>query len=168
MDIQSFIYSIDWANPSWDLFIVIIFIAGIFLYTLSLGKDKVLIILISSYISLALLSKFSLISSQLGLGLDNSFPNSVAFFIGGILIIFLMLSNSVFTSVFDQGSGGTWFQTVVVSFLQIGLMISLVVSFLPVEETNALSPLIRTVFSQDQSQLIWLTAPIIAVLLFKK
>ncbi len=167
MDIQGFINSINWNTPSWDLFIIIIFVAGIFLYTLSLGKNRVLVLLVSSYISLALFSKSSLLFSQIGFSLENSFSNNMAIFIGGIFLLFFILSNSIFTSVFEQNSGGAWLQTMIMSFLQIGLMISVTASFLSAEEINMLSPFIILVFVDNQAQFFWLISPLAAVLLFK-
>lgn len=168
MDIQGFINSINWNTPSWDLFIIVIFVAGIFLYTLSLGKNRVLVLLVSSYISLALFSKSYLLFSQIGFNLENSFSNNMMIFIGGILLLFFILSNSVFTSVFEQSSGGTWLQTMTMSFLQIGLMISVSASFLSTEEINILSPFVISVFANNQAQFFWIVSPLAAVLLFKK
>jgi hypothetical protein len=167
MDIQSFINNINWTTPSWDLFIIIIFVAGIFLYGLSLGRDRAFIILISSYISLALLNKSSLIFEVLGIQLDNSFMNNTALFLGGVFVLFFLLSNSAFTSVFDQSPAGTWMQTLIVSFLQIGLVISIVISFLPPEEINALSSFIKSVFVENQAQFFWLLSPLVSMLIFK-
>ncbi len=168
MDIQGFINNINWSAPSWDLFIIIIFVAGIFLYALSLGKNRVLVLLVSSYISLALFSKSSLLFSQIGFNLENSFSNNMAIFIGGILLLFFILYSSVFTSVFEHNSGGAFLQTAVLSFLQIGLMISIIGSFLPPQETSALSPFIASVFINNQAQFFWLVSPLAAILLFKK
>jgi hypothetical protein len=168
MDIQGFINSINWNTPSWDLFIAVIFVAGIFLYTLSLGKNRVLVLLVSSYVSLALFSKSSLLFSQIGFNLENSFSNNMMIFIGGILLLFFILSNSIFASVFEQDSGGTWPQTMIMSFLQIGLMISVAGSFLLSQEASELSPFITSVFINNQAQFFWLVSPFVAALLFKK
>jgi hypothetical protein len=167
MDIQSVVDNVNWATPSWDLFIMIIFVAGIFLYGLSLGRDRVFVILVSSYISLALLSKSSLIFEVLGVQFDSSFINNTVLFLGGVFILFFLLSNSAFTSVFDQSPSGTWLQTLIVSFLQIGLVISIVTSFLSPEEITTLSPFIKSVFVENQAQFFWLLSPLAAMLIFK-
>ena len=168
MNIQSAINSINWTFSSWDLFVIIILIAGIFLYSLGLGKDKTFVILISSYISLALISKLSLVQEVLGFQLGSSFINNSAIFLGGTLFLFFVLSNSAFTSVFNQGLDRSWFQLSVVSFLQIGFIISVIVSFLTPEETAGLSNFIKSFFANSQSQFIWLISPIIAITIFKK
>ena len=167
MDIQSIINAIDWTKPSWDLFIIIIFTASVFLYSFGLGRDRVFIFLISSYISLALFDKQSLILGMLGIQIDNSFLTSVAFFVGGVFILFFILSNSAFTSVFNEGLRGTWLQTAIIGFLQIGLVVSVVVSFLRPEEASALSPFIRSFFVDGQAQFFWLLSPFFAMIIFK-
>lgn len=167
MDIQSIINAIDWTKPSWDLFVVIIFAASVFLYSFGLGRDRVFIFLISSYISLALFGKRSLILGILGVQMNNSFLTNVAFFAGGIFILFFILSNSAFTSVFNGGAKGTWLQTAIIGFLQIGLVVSVVVSFLPPEEASALSLFIKSFFVDDQAQFFWLISPFFAMTIFK-
>ena len=168
MDIQNAINSINWTFSSWDLFVIIVLVAGVFLYNTNLGRDRVFIVLISGYISLALVSKFSLAREVLGIQLDGSFVNSTAVFIGGIILLFFVFLNSSFTSVFDRGPRGSWFQTAVVSFLQIGFMISVIVSFLSPEETAALSNFIKFFFIENQAQFIWLVSPLLAIMIFKR
>lgn len=168
MDIQSAINGISWTSPSWDLFIIIIIIAGVFLYSLSLGKDKVFVILTSSYISLVLVTKLPLIQEALGIQLGGSFINNAVLFIGGTLFLFFVLSNSAFAFVSDQEPNKSWFQTTALSFLQIGLMISVVVSFLAPEEIAALSDFIKFFFAGNQAQLFWLISPLIAITIFKR
>lgn len=168
MDTQSAINTINWTSPSWDLFVIVIFVAGIFLCSLGLGKDKTFVILVSSYISLALVSKLSLIQEILGFQLGGSFVNDSAVFLGGTLFLFFVLSNSAFTSVFDQGLDKAWFQTAVISFLQIGLMISIIVSFLTPEEAAGLSDFMKSFFADNQAQFIWLISPIVAITILKK
>ena len=167
MDIQNAINSINWTSSGWDLFVIIAFVAGIFLYNLNLGRDRVFVILISSYISLALVSKLSLTQEALGIQLGDSFADSAIVFAGGILLLFFILSNSVFSSVFDRGPRGSWFQTTVVGFLQIGFVISAAVSFLSPEEAGALSDFMKFFFVENQAQFAWLVSPIIAVMIFR-
>ena len=168
MNIQSVVSSINWTSSSWDLFVIIAFAAGIFLYNLNLGRDKVFVVLVSSYISLALVSKISLMQEVLGIQLGGSFENNTMIFAGGILLLFFVLSSSAFSSVFDRGLRGSWFQTTIVGFLQIGFVISVAVSFLSPEETAKLSDFMKSFFADNQSQFIWLISPIIAITVFKK
>lgn len=168
MDIQNAINSINWTFLSWDLFVIIAFITGVFLYNMNLGKDRVFVILVSSYISLALVSKLSLAQDVLGIHLDNSFTVSVMIFAGGIFFLFFILLNSAFSSVFDRGLRGSWFQTTVIGFLQIGFIISVAVSFLSPEETAVLSDFMKFFFVENHAQFVWLVSPLLAIMLFRR
>ena len=46
---MDFVTNINWAAPSWDLFIILFFIVAAFLYGLSLGRNRVIVILVSIY-----------------------------------------------------------------------------------------------------------------------
>lgn len=167
MDFVAIINSISWNTFNWDLFVMIIFIVGVLIYSFFLGRDRVFVILISSYISLALLSKAPLIFETLGIQINNSFINTTAIFIGCTVALFFILSHSAFTSVFDRSPTGTALQTMTISFLQIGFIISVIISFLSFEETNALSLFIKSIFAENQTQSFWLLAPLISIILFR-
>lgn len=167
MDIVATINSISWNTFNWDLFVIIIFFVGVLIYSFFLGRDRVFVILISSYISLALLSKSSLIFETFGIQINNSFVNETAIFIGCIVVLFFILSCSAFTSVFDRSPTGTVFQTITISFLQIGFVISVIISFLSFEEITALPLFVKSVFAENQMQSFWLLAPLITMLLFR-
>ncbi len=46
---------LDWNNPSWDLFLVLFFLVGALLYGLSLGKDRIIAIMVSIYMAVAII-----------------------------------------------------------------------------------------------------------------
>ena len=167
MDIFTKIYCVSWISSNWYSFVIIISVVGVLIYSFFLGRDRVFVILISSYISLALLSKAPLVLEILGIQINNSFINTTAIFLGCIIILFFMLSYSAFTSVFDRSPTGTALQTITISFLQIGFVISIIISFLSFEEMNALPLFTKSVFAENQAQFFWLLAPIISILLFK-
>lgn len=167
MDVQSIINSINWTSPNWDLFIIIIFVVGIFLYSLSLNRDRVFVVLVASYMSLAIASKAPLLIQTFGMNLENSFSANAMMFGGGILLLFFIISGSIFTSVFDQSLNGSWFQAVAIGFLQIGLSISVIVSFLPPEGIDNLSIFIKSCFADSSAQAFWLLSPFIAMILFR-
>jgi len=166
MNIHNVVNNIDWTAPSMDLFVIVVFIAGIFLYNLTLDRYKVLVILISSYLSLALVNKSSLIFGMIGINIKSSFMTDSIIFLGWILILFFVFLNSVFSSVFDKNKG-SWLQTSIIGFLQIGFLVSVIVSFLPPEEVNSSSSFIKSVFIADQAQFFWLLSPFMVMMLFK-
>lgn len=168
MDFQNVLSSINLTTPSWDLFVLIIFAVGIGFYLLSLGKDRAFVILLSSYIAFALMSRLELLEKVAGVDLENSFMNQTVLYLALIGALFLILSRSAFTAALSSGAAGGWFQTLVVSFLQIGLVLSVIVSFLPQAEANNLSIFLKSVFVEDGSQAFWFVTPLLAIFLLKE
>lgn len=169
MDIIAIINSINWNTLNWDVFVLIIFAVGVLIFSFFLERDRAFITLISGYISLALLNKAPLIFETIGvqIQIENSFANTTTVFLGCIIILFFILSYSAFTSVFDRSPNGTALQTITISFLQTGFIISVIISFLSPEEINALPLFVKAVFAENQTQSFWLLAPLIVILLFR-
>jgi len=168
MDILSVINSVNWTTPSWDLFIVIFFVMAIFLYGFTLGKDRIIVIMLSVYITLALIKGMPASASDFlsSIKIGGSAIGESGIFLGVVVILFFLLSRSITASIFEGGSSGSWGEIIILSFLQAGLLVSVVISFLPSEITEAFSPLIKSVFIGDTAQSIWLVAPILTVAVF--
>ncbi len=160
--------NINWTAPSWDLFIVIFFIVAAFLYCLSLGRNRILVILISVYIALALVNAFPFSEKVIGqFRLGDTFVLKITLFAGIILILFFLLSRSALSSAMTTRRGGSWFQVLIFSFLHVGLLISLVLSFVPKEFVENLAPFTRKIFTTDTARFLWLLLPIVAMCLLK-
>ena len=54
--IANAVTGVNWAQPSWDLFIILFFIVIVFFYGMMLGRDRIIIILVSIYMALAVVS----------------------------------------------------------------------------------------------------------------
>ena len=168
MDTQVITNSVNWISASMDVFVLLAIASGIAVYSLFLGRDRVFIILISSYISIVLADKLYPFSGATGLNKpEDSFLNHTIIFLGGVLILFFILSNSSFTSIFDESPRGTWKQTVLVSLLQIGLMASIIVSFMPSQQIETLPVVTRTLLADFRAQLFWLLSPFIFMVISK-
>ncbi len=170
MDIQNIINSINWTVPSWDLFVVVFFVAAIFLYGFALGKDRIIVIMLSVYVTLALIKGIPascndfLASIKIG---DSAIGQS-GVFLGVVIILFFLLSRSITASIFEGGNRGSWGEIITLSFLQAGLLISVTVSFLPMEAVETFGPFIKLAFIDDIARTAWLIAPILAVAFFSK
>ncbi|MFA6897035.1 MAG: hypothetical protein WCQ96_02005 [Patescibacteria group bacterium] len=168
MDFTQIIGSISFTNPSWDLCVLVIFLAGIYLYLFRYGKDRAFLILLCGYISLALVEKLPLIKAVTGLKLEENFTNKTVLFVAGIFVLSWVFSHSDFISIFRQGAKKAWFQALVVSFLQIGFIISVVVSFLPAADAGNLSIFLKAVFVDHGAQFFWLISPFFAIFFIKE
>ena len=166
MDIQNLIANVNWTTPTWDLFILIFFLAAVFLYGFSLGRDRIIIILMSIYISLTLIHAFPFTENNLAeIKFGESYVIQIGIFLAVVLIVFFLILRSALYSIFGGGSQGSWWQILLFSFLQVGLFLSVVLSFLPEEIISELAPLTKQIFIGKNVQFGWLLAPILAMVL---
>lgn len=163
------IASINFSRPSWDLFIIIFFIAAAFVYGLSLGRDRIIVILVSMYMALAIINTAPFLGKLSGqFGIDQLFVVRVTAFIGVFLLLFFLLSRSALLgTIVKSTSDGRWWQTILFSFLHIGLLISLVLSFFPAQTQGALTPLTTKIFATDIARFLWVLAPILAMVVLR-
>lgn len=166
--VNNFVAKIDWAHPSWDLFIILFFVIAGFLYGLSLGRDRVVVILISIYMALAVVNSAPFIGNfQTSIGLDHFFAFRISTFLVVFILLFLLLSRSSLLSSVTAESRGAWWQVLLFSFLHVGLLISITLSFLPPSASTHLAPLTQKIFVQDIGRFIWIVAPIAALIVIK-
>jgi hypothetical protein len=168
---MQFLQSIDWTMPTWDLFIVIFFVIAAFLYGLSLGKDRVIVILVSIYMALAVINTAPYLNDLSGKDINIDFGHNFAFkvtlFLGVFIALFFLLSRSALSRAFGSSGGGSWWQVILFSFLHIGLLISVILSFLPFQTAEHLMPITRQIFTSDLGKFLWITTPIVAMVVFK-
>jgi len=166
--ITSHIGNIDWATPTWDLFIILFFIVGALLYGLSLGRDRIIVILVSIYMGLAVVSNAPYIKDfNAELTINQEFVVRIGFFLGVFVLLFFLLSRSALLKTLGSDAAGSWWQVIIFSFLQCGLMISVTLSFLPEGTTNNLSPFVQQMFLSDPARFCWLVLPILMMAFVK-
>jgi hypothetical protein len=161
---SSFLASINWATPNWDTFILLLFVIGALLYGLSLGRDRVIVILVSVYMALAVVANAPVLRdlNLLQLSLNDNYVLKIGFFLGLFVFLFFLLSRSaLLRTIGGSGAPGSWWQTIIFSILQVGLLISITLSFIPVDTTNNLTELTRTVFLSYWGKSAWLILPVI-------
>ena len=163
------IWAIDWTQPTWDLFIILFFIVAAFLYGLSLGRDRIIMILVSIYMALAVVSSIPYFNSfEHIITINQAFAFKITTFLGLFVILFFLLSRSALLRVFGEGSRGSWWQVLIFSFLHVGLLISIVLSLVPGQITDNLAPLTKQVFITEQARFVWIILPIIGMAFIKR
>lgn len=168
--IVSFFTSINWSVPTWDLFILLFFIIGALLYGLSLGRDRVIVILVGVYMSLAVVSNTpALTNLNLSFHINDNYVLKISFFLGIFIVLFFLLSRSaLLKTIGGSNAPGSWWQTIVFSILQVGLLISITLNFLPKEMTQSLSEITKNVFMSDNGRSAWMILPILFMALAPK
>lgn len=155
--------SIDWAHPSWDVFIYLFFFVAAILYGLSLGRDRIMVIMVSIYMALAVVK-----TVPESVVLPGNFVLNVSAFLGAfVIIIFLLARSALLRTIAGVDSKGAWWHVILFSILHIGLLISVTLSFLPEATINSLSQTTRSIFTDDLGRFIWVVAPILAMIVVR-
>ena len=159
-------------NPSWDLILIVIFIGAAFLYGLILGRNKLIALLLSTYFSLVIIGSvpWKTVVTLFG-SKDLSSPTAkIYLFLALILFFFFIIPHSALGSSLRLARRGqsSWFQILIFAICQIGLLASIILSFLPSKVITDLSPLIKQFFVGQTPQFFWITIPILAMVLLRK
>lgn len=162
------IQSLDWSKPTWDLFLLLFFLIASFVYGLSLGRDRIIVIMVSIYMALAVVNFAPYITTfSADVNINDAISFRVVAFIGLFLLLFFFLSQNALLRTFSADAYGSIWQVVVFSIIHVGLMLSVTLSFLPTEVIDGLTPLSQNFFLSDPAKAIWITLPIVAMALFK-
>ena len=160
--------NVNWLNPSWDLFIVLFFIVASLIYGISLGRDRIIVILVAIYMSLAIVNYIPFLSTfNANISVNDAFALRVSVFLGIFIILFFFLAHSALIRTLGHGAtqGKLW-QVMIFSFLHVGLLISVTLSFFPTELADVLSPLTQMFFVSDIARAVWVLLPVMVMALF--
>ncbi|MBI3956925.1 MAG: hypothetical protein HY340_02950 [Candidatus Kerfeldbacteria bacterium] len=158
-----FLQTIDWTKPTWDLFIVLFFVVGAFLYGMSLGRDRIAVIMVAIYMALAVMK-----SAPDRIVVNDQFAIQISAFLGVFILLFFLLSRSaLLRTIATVDSRGSWWQVFVFSVLHVGLLISVTLSFLPESAVERFTPFTRQVFTGEIGGFAWVVAPILFMMLVR-
>jgi MFS family permease len=161
--LQELVKTFNWHSPSWDLFIFAAWIAVSVIYSFAAGRGRVMAVLISIYIAKLLTSEIPWLSAELGKHVKGNLLSFEQLIVFGIifLILFFFLSKYAFrSSVYGRHLGAIIFTTTF-ALLQMGLLINLILGFLPSKMQESFSPLVQFVFVNPTAHFVWLLAPIV-------
>lgn len=174
-----FLTGLDVNTPSWDLFIFLFFIIATFVYGFTLGRSRIMVLLVSTYMALAVIHAATLPGGILGpdfgatagsltVGSSPFFIVQITAFVGMMLLIFFFLSNSALRRAFAAADiqGKVW-QIIAFSLLHAGLLVASVLSFVPPERRDALLGITQGMFATDTALFFWTIAPIIVMMFVK-
>jgi hypothetical protein len=162
------------AASGWDLSIIFIFLIAVLVYGFFLGRNRMIILLLSSYFSLAVsqVIPWSRMNSLgwLGIGQEPSASLKILVFVGLILLFYFFIPRSVLSSALRIKKRGeaAWWQLFLLSIVQLGLLAVIILSFLPNQAIADFTPLVKKIFIGPEAQFIWLTLPILFVVLMRR
>jgi len=162
----SFFQNLDLANSlNWTA--IFIFLAVAFLYGLSMGRNRMVAIMLGTYFSYILAKNIPWKELDfLGLKEAPSSSAQIFIFLALILGFYFLIPHSSLRHTFKLGgkNKGNWWQALLLSILQIGLILEMVVGFLSIKSLNNLNPLAKMIFSGDWPRFIWFILPILALM----
>ncbi|MFA6254666.1 MAG: hypothetical protein WC675_01380 [Patescibacteria group bacterium] len=166
-DIWFSFLGIDWSTPTWDIVILLFFIVSVLIYSFTLGRNRIVSILISTYLALAVTTNLPYMDKLTTMINSISvFSFQISAFLIVFALLFVFLSRSVLVQGFSSLSGG-WWQVIIFSLLQVGLLASIILSFLPSVAVEHLSHFTQIVFLSDLGKFCWIVLPILALVFFK-
>ncbi len=170
----NFLQNVDWTRPTWDLFIILFFVVAAFLYGLSLGRDRIIVILVSIYMSLAIVEHAPIVNNEAFQNMINNIAGQFfvfqisAFVVLFIVLFFVITRSALVKTIASSDSPGPWWQVLLYSILHVGLIVSVILSYIPKESIEGvLAPLTQKVFTTNLAQNIWIIGPLIAMFIFK-
>lgn len=146
---------------TWDVFLVVgLFVASV-IYGMAVGRDRAVLILLSTYIALAVVTNAPIVSF-----LNRTFNTygsptiQLVWFLGLFASIFFLLWKSHVLRGMAK-SRGSWWEAVLFSLLQVGLAASVALFLLPTEMTDPIQGVLRDLFLDIGARSFWLIAPIV-------
>ncbi|TSC52937.1 MAG: Uncharacterized protein LiPW39_502 [Parcubacteria group bacterium LiPW_39] len=165
----SFLNNFSWAGSSaWIM--LLIFLAVAFVYGLSMGRSRLVVVTLGTYFSYILTRAIPWQElAFLGVKQAPSSTSQIFIFLALILGFYFLIPHSALRSVIKvQGRRrSAWWHALILSVLQIGLILQMVISFLPNKVVTGLSPLAQLVFSGQLAQFCWLLLPILAIMFLR-
>ena len=160
-NVSSYLGQINWVNPSWDLFLIVFIIVVAIIYGLSLGRDRLVLIFVCLYMSLAITNVAPFFKNLPPLTTDQLFILKSGSFLAILLILFFLLSRSSLFRTISETQKHSGLAVIVFSILHVGLLVSVILSFMPAGYGPYLGSLTRDLFLSDTAQFLWIIIPII-------
>lgn len=161
---------VNLTHPSWDLVIGVLFIVVALIYAVSFGRNRAIIALVSIYMGFASVVMFPIKQFKLADIFLQGFYFDLIIFSFFTVLSFLLLSNSFLRRIFGYARvrEGKWWQIFLYSFLHIGLLLMIILSFLSEEAVGNLSPITTILFTTSWAKFIWIVLPIAALFFIRK
>lgn len=151
---------------TWDL-IIVLFLAGMgFLLGLALGKNRIFLMLLGAYISSAILSVIPVKKMFPDFfGKEENFVVMIVLFLVLIGIIYIIFSKSFLKS--KRGTRSI-FQIFFYGLFLVGIVLTMIFSFLPEDLISQFSSLILKIFNTPLARTIWFIAPLVFIGIFRR
>ncbi|MFC1721773.1 hypothetical protein ACFL0Z_02575 [Patescibacteria group bacterium] len=154
-------------QASWNSAIILIFVILLFFY-FGAGLGKASKGMISVYVALAIVNTVTYFSPD---GPEINVPGALVLklgsFIGLSLVILFLWSQFSFRGVIRTNFGGNIIERLIFGALGAGMIVAILISFMPAEILSTISPTVQLIFHSDLGFAAWMIAPIFCLLFVK-
>lgn len=159
--------SFNWHSPSWDLFILLAWVAVSVIYAFAAGSGRILTILVSTYMARLLVDEMPFLTQAVSdrLSITTGTLQQLVAFTALFIVLFIFLGRYAFNTSADGRKIKAIGFGVGFSVLQIGLLINIIISYLPVGVQENFSELIKFIFLHPNSNFVWLVLPVLYLII---
>jgi len=164
---QNFLQTINWSHPSWDLVLILFFVVSSIVYGIAMGRDRSIIALVAVYMAIAISSYLPDVMKLIGrTNFANVFALRMTLFTGVFALFFFLISQSALMKHLGSATrpGGA-IAAIVISLLHMGLLTSVIFSYLPQNALEVFTPQLQSAFLTDTARVAWVVAPIILLVI---
>lgn len=161
--IQDLVKAFNWYTPSWDLFIILGWLVASVMYAFAAGRGRILTVLLSIFMAKLLVIEAPFLSTEVAGRLSVATLSLQQLATFGILftIFFVFLGRYIFKTSADTKQVRGLIFSLVFAVLQVGLLVSTILSMLPLHVKESFSVLINTVFINQTATFVWLVLPVV-------
>lgn len=151
-------------NPTWDTFLILFYLLAVVIYSFFASRERLTVVLISIYSALAVTMLTPAIKDWLATTQpEQFFMYQLGIFVATFLTLYVLFSHNM---AMRADGGNTWFNAIILSAFQVGLLMSSVLMFLPQESLN--SPVATQFFTSPLPRSIWMLGPILVMVFMRK
>lgn len=161
--LQLLIHNFNWHSPSWDLFIILFWLVASVIYAFAAGRGRILTVLMSIYMSRLIVLEAPFLSAEVGKKLPGAALSlqQLATFAILFIVLFIFLGRYAFKTSADSRRMSSLAFGIIFAIMQIGLLINIVIGYLPELSKSQLSPLIKFLFVGSTASFVWLVLPVV-------
>src|SRR3989338_7732151 len=154
-----------WANPSWDVVLVLAFVGAGFFYGVMMGKRRIISSILFTYIAFALFSVLPQEKVLLWFTFLDPFAAKIVIFLAIFTAIYILLGSRRSRSPVRAAA---WWQVFLLSFVQVGFLFHIIIGFLPQETIAGLAPVTKTLFANASLNVWWFLIPILLLIFLRR
>ena len=154
-----------WSHPTWDVVLIFALLAIGFFYGISTGKRKAVTAIIYTYVTFALFSAIPIDRLAGVVQIKDEFFLKIGLFALLFILLIFMFGRTRMRGFVRPSA---WWQIFLLSFTQVGLMIHILLGFLPPDKIAMLAPLTKNVFANPNLHVWWFLGPMTLLIFLKR